>query len=154
MRSRASCSTSPLGYTTLPLGDVGDLRLLKRHVRLRDGSSVTVGVGESLAGVGARAGERGACVHPRRDRSRWSARCSPHYLIGTRVSRPLRRMAAVAARVDAGDLHPRIHDPEGEAREVRVLSDAFNHMLDRLDRGVRRASARSSPTPRTSCARR
>jgi two-component system OmpR family sensor kinase len=41
-------------------------------------------------------------------------------------------MAAVAARVDAGDLHPRIHDPGGEAREVRVLSDAFNRMLDRL----------------------
>ena len=54
------------------------------------------------------------------------------YLIGTRVSRPLRRMAAVAARVDAGDLHPRIHDPGGQGDEVRVLADAFNHMLDRL----------------------
>jgi signal transduction histidine kinase len=37
----------------------------------------------------------------------------------------------VAARVDAGDLHPRIHDPGGQG-EVRVLADAFNHMLDRL----------------------
>ena len=54
------------------------------------------------------------------------------YLIGTRVSRPLRRMATVAARVDAGDLHPRIHDPGGQGDEVRVLADAFNHMLDRL----------------------
>jgi signal transduction histidine kinase len=54
------------------------------------------------------------------------------YLIGTRVSRPLRRMAAVAARVSAGDLHPRIHDPGGQGYEVRVLADAFNHMLDRL----------------------
>ena len=41
-------------------------------------------------------------------------------------------MAAVAARVDAGDLHPRIHDPGGQAQEVRVLTDSFNHMLDRL----------------------
>jgi signal transduction histidine kinase len=41
-------------------------------------------------------------------------------------------MAAVAARVDAGDLHPRIHDLTGEASELRVLADAFNHMLDRL----------------------
>ena len=41
-------------------------------------------------------------------------------------------MAAVAARVDAGDLHPRIHDPGGQGYEVRVLADAFNHMLDRL----------------------
>ncbi len=41
-------------------------------------------------------------------------------------------MAAVAARVDAGDLHPRIHELAREADEVRVLADAFNHMLDRL----------------------
>jgi signal transduction histidine kinase len=54
------------------------------------------------------------------------------YLIGTRVSRPLRRMAAVAARVDAGDPYPRIQDPGGESNEVRVLAEAFNHMLDRL----------------------
>jgi two-component system OmpR family sensor kinase len=54
------------------------------------------------------------------------------WLVGTRISRPLRRMAAVAARVDAGDLHPRIHGVEREADELRVLADAFNHMLDRL----------------------
>jgi two-component system OmpR family sensor kinase len=54
------------------------------------------------------------------------------WLVGTRMSRPLRRMAAVAARVDAGDLHPRIHGVEREADELRVLADAFNHMLDRL----------------------
>jgi signal transduction histidine kinase len=41
-------------------------------------------------------------------------------------------MAAVAARVDAGDLHPRITDLGGPGGEVRVLADAFNHMLDRL----------------------
>ncbi|HEY3970097.1 MAG TPA: HAMP domain-containing sensor histidine kinase, partial [Solirubrobacteraceae bacterium] len=53
-------------------------------------------------------------------------------LIGTHLSRPLRRMAEVAARVDAGDLHPRIHGVSGEAAELVVLADAFNHMLDRL----------------------
>ena len=41
-------------------------------------------------------------------------------------------MAAVAARVDAGDLHPRIHEPGGQGDEVKVLADSFNHMLDRL----------------------
>jgi signal transduction histidine kinase len=41
-------------------------------------------------------------------------------------------MADVAARVDAGDLRPRIHQPAGQSEEVRVLADAFNHMLDRL----------------------
>ena len=54
------------------------------------------------------------------------------YLIGARVSRPLRRMAAIAARVDAGELEPRIHEAGGPGDEVRVLADAFNHMLDRL----------------------
>jgi two-component system OmpR family sensor kinase len=54
------------------------------------------------------------------------------WLIGTHLSRPLRRMADVAARVDAGDLHPRIHGVSREAAELRVLADAFNHMLDRL----------------------
>jgi signal transduction histidine kinase len=54
------------------------------------------------------------------------------YVIGTRVSRPLREMADVAARVDGGDLRPRIEDAGEEADEVRVLAEAFNHMLDRL----------------------
>lgn len=54
------------------------------------------------------------------------------YVIGSRASRPLRRMAALAAQVDAGDLHPRMHTTAGEPDEVRVLAEAFNHMLDRL----------------------
>jgi two-component system, OmpR family, sensor kinase len=54
------------------------------------------------------------------------------YVLGTRLSRPLRQMAAIAARVNAGDLHPRIHVLDGEANELRVLAEAFNHMLDRL----------------------
>jgi two-component system, OmpR family, sensor kinase len=54
------------------------------------------------------------------------------WMIGTHISRPLRSMAEVAARVDAGDLHPRIHGLSDEAAELRVLADAFNHMLDRL----------------------
>lgn len=53
------------------------------------------------------------------------------WVIGTRFSRPLRRMAAVAQRVDAGDLNPRIHGIGG-SEELEVLADAFNHMLDRL----------------------
>lgn len=54
------------------------------------------------------------------------------YLAGAQVSSPLRRMAAVAARVDAGDLEPRMADAAASGAEVRVLTDAFNHMLDRL----------------------
>jgi signal transduction histidine kinase len=54
------------------------------------------------------------------------------YLAGVRVSAPLRRMAGVAARVDAGDLGPRMNISGRRGDEVRVLGEAFNHMLDRL----------------------
>jgi two-component system, OmpR family, sensor kinase len=123
--------TQPIGYSTLPLPDIGDMRLLKRDVRLRDGVVATIGVGEPL----------GAVTHAQASVARAFVLAGilalvgallGALLIGTRVSRPLRRMADVAARVDAGDLHPRIHDAGGEAHEVRVLSDSFNHMLDRL----------------------
>ena len=123
--------TQPVGYSTLSLPDVGDLRLLKRRVRLRDGALVTVGVGEPLGAVShAQASVARAFVLA--GGLALAGALLAAFLIGTRVSRPLRRMAAVAARVDAGDLHPRIHDPGSNAHEVSVLSDAFNHMLDRL----------------------
>jgi two-component system, OmpR family, sensor kinase len=119
------------GYSTLPLADVGNLRLLKRVVRVAGAPSVTIGVGEPLAAV----------AHAQRGVARafilagilaLAGALFASYLIGVRVSRPLRRMAAVAARVDAGDLHPRIHDLGAQGDEVKVLADAFNHMLDRL----------------------
>jgi signal transduction histidine kinase len=119
------------GYSTLDAPDVGDLRLLKRAVRLQDGLRVTIGVGEPLAAVShAQASVARAFILA--GILALAGALLASYLIGTRVSRPLRRMAAVAARVDAGDLHPRIHDPGGQGYEVRVLADAFNHMLDRL----------------------
>jgi heavy metal sensor kinase len=51
------------------------------------------------------------------------------------ISRPLRRMSAVASAVDSGDLSHRI-DYSGDD-EVGVLAEAFNHMLDRLEEGFR-----------------
>jgi two-component system, OmpR family, sensor kinase len=119
------------GYSTLRLPDVGDLRLLKYTVNVHGGPRVTVGVGEPLLTV----------THAQRGVARafilagiltLAGALLAAFLIGTRVSRPLRRMAAVAARVDAGDLHPRIDHLGGQGGEVRVLADAFNHMLDRL----------------------
>jgi two-component system OmpR family sensor kinase len=52
------------------------------------------------------------------------------------ISRPLRRMAGVASAVDSGDLSHRID--YGGDDEVGVLAEAFNHMLDRLERGFHR----------------
>ncbi len=119
------------GYSTLSLPDVGNLRLLKRAVRLPGGQRVTISVGEPLASV-TRAQHGVARAFILAGILALAGAMLASYLIGARVSRPLRRVAAVAARVDAGDLHPRIHDDGGQGGEVRVLADAFNHMLDRL----------------------
>ena len=119
------------GYSTVTLADVGALRLLTRVVQIEGGPAVTIGVGEPLQPVAhAQAGVAHAFILAALLAVAGALLAS--YLIGTRVSRPLRRMAAVAARVDAGDLYPRIHDPGGEAEEIRVLAEAFNYMLDRL----------------------
>jgi two-component system, OmpR family, sensor kinase len=120
-----------VGYSTLTLPDVGDLRLVERSFTLPGGLRVTVGAGESLAAVAHAQGSVARAFILAGILALLGALVAA-YLVGTRVSRPLRRMAAVAARVDAGDLHPRIHGLSREAGELRVLADAFNHMLDRL----------------------
>jgi two-component system, OmpR family, sensor kinase len=121
------------GFSTLDLPDIGYLRLLKRRIRIpeRTGQFVTVAVGEPLASV-ARAQRGVARAFILAGFLALAGALLASLLIGNRFSRPLRRMAAVAAQVDAGDLHPRIHDVAREGQEVGVLADAFNHMLDRL----------------------
>jgi two-component system OmpR family sensor kinase len=124
------------GFSTLEVPDIGYLRLLKRQVRIPGDHAhaaqlVTVGVGEAVASV-ARAQHGVARAFILAGFLALVGALLASLLIGSRFSRPLRRMAAVAAQVDAGDLHPRIHDVERDGREVQVLADSFNHMLDRL----------------------
>jgi signal transduction histidine kinase len=61
-------------------------------------------------------------------------------LLAAGFARPLRRMARIAARVDAGDLSPRI-EYRGPPTETRILADAFDHMLDRLEEAFARQQA-------------
>ncbi|HTQ68254.1 MAG TPA: HAMP domain-containing sensor histidine kinase [Solirubrobacteraceae bacterium] len=122
---------APQRYTTLPAPDNGELRVLKIPVRLPNGLTATVGAGEALTAV-SRAQHSVARAFVLAGLLALAAALIASYFVGARVSSPLRGMAGVAARVDAGDLHPRIEHREGEASEIRVLSDAFNHMLDRL----------------------
>jgi two-component system, OmpR family, sensor kinase len=124
------------GFSTLVLPDVGYLRLLERQVRIvgtpgHAAQRIVVGVGEPLASV-TRAQHGVARAFILAGFLALFGALLASLLIGSRFSRPLRRMAAVAAQVDAGDLHPRIHDVERDGREVQVLADSFNHMLDRL----------------------
>jgi two-component system, OmpR family, sensor kinase len=58
-------------------------------------------------------------------------------LIATLIARPLRRMAAVAAAIDSGDLSLRA-GAVGSRGEVGVLATAFDHMLARLERAFAR----------------
>ena len=60
------------------------------------------------------------------------------YLVAARTASPLRRFAATASAVDAGDLTPRLETSPAAATELRTLAEAFNHMLDRLDRAFGR----------------
>jgi signal transduction histidine kinase len=53
------------------------------------------------------------------------------------IAAPLRRIARVAAAVDAGDLSLR-SGPVAASDEVGVLSEAFDRMLDRLERAFKR----------------
>jgi signal transduction histidine kinase len=125
--------SAPAGYSTLNVTDIGEVRLLRMPVQ---GPGIprgaTVGVGESLATV-AQAQHGVARAFILAGILALAGALLASYLIGVRVSRPLKRMAGVAARVDAGDLNPRIADPGGLGDEVKVLAEAFNHMLDRLD---------------------
>jgi signal transduction histidine kinase len=118
------------GYSIKPLPDVGHVRLYE--VRLRVAGHVAyAGAGEALSIVDrsqadvARAFALAGAIA-------LVLALVASYLVGARVSAPLRRLAATAARVDAGDLQPRMDHGPSTTSEVRVLAEAFNHMLDRL----------------------
>jgi signal transduction histidine kinase len=124
-----------LGTSTRVVGDVGAVRVLERPLEI-DGLHLTIGAAEPLAEL-ARA-QRGV-VHSFLLAGLFIAFAvlMGSALVGSRVTAPLRRMAAVATRVDAGDLEPRMELQGGGRDEVGVLAVAFNHMLDRLEAGFR-----------------
>ena len=119
-----------IGYSTHPVPDVGAMRISERAVRAGR-LTVVAGAGEPLDVVEqaqhgiARAFALAGAVT-------LAIALLASYLAGARVSAPLRRMAGVATRVDAGELDPRMEITSSKGGEVRVLAEAFNHMLDRL----------------------
>jgi signal transduction histidine kinase len=119
-----------LGYSVGHVPDVGPMRLLARAVNL--GSvRVVVAAGQPLDLVeSAQHGVARAFLFAGIVVLVLALLAS--YLAGSRVSAPLRRMAGVAARVDAGDLAPRMELTGRRSDEVHVLAESFNHMLDRL----------------------
>jgi len=119
-----------IGYSTAAVPDVGRTRIFEQRTNVGD-VQIVAGAGEPLAlveraqhGVARAFVLAGAVV--------LLLALFASYLAGARVSAPLRRMAQVATRVDAGDLGPRMEISGDRRDEVRVLADAFNRMLDRL----------------------
>lgn len=118
------------GYSTLEVPDVGRMRVHARTVKL--GSlHVVVGAGEPLSLVEqAQHGVAGAFLEAGVVILLLAALAS--YLAGMSVSRPLRRITGIAARIDAGGLEPRVDMRGRPPREVLVLGTTLNRMLDRL----------------------
>jgi two-component system OmpR family sensor kinase len=118
------------GYSTKQVPDTGAVRLYEVPFTVA-GRTAYAGAGEPLADVDQSeevirhafelAGTLGLFVG-----------LLGAYLIGSRITAPIRRSAEVAARVDAGDLSPRIHLPASASGELQVMAEALNHMLDRL----------------------
>jgi two-component system OmpR family sensor kinase len=118
------------GFSTRLVPDVGAMRVAEAAVDVH-GLRVVAGAGEPLASV-SRA-ERGiGRAFVLAGALALGLALVASYAAGAVFSRPLRRMAGVAARVDDGELLPRMTLSGKPSREVRVLAESFNHMLDRL----------------------
>jgi len=119
-----------LGYSVQRVPDVGRMRIIEQRTYI-GGVPVIAGAGEPLDLV-ERAQHGVARAFVLAGVVVLVLMLLASYLAGARVSAPLRRMAQVATRVDAGDLDPRMEISGGRVDEVRVLAEAFNRMLDRL----------------------
>ena len=119
-----------LGYSIRRLPDVGAMRILERRVRLAQ-LDVVVGAGEPLQQV-ERAQHGVARSFLLAGAITLAIVLLVSYLAAARVTAPLRRLAGVAARVDAGDLEPRMPKTSHTGGEVAALAETFNRMLDRL----------------------
>jgi two-component system OmpR family sensor kinase len=127
--------TAPLGFSDVTVGGE-PVRLYVIPV-LRDAHRVAlIGVGESAEGV-TRAQSGVARTFLFAGTATLLAAIVLGFAFATRLSRPLRRMAATAAEVRAGDLSKRI-GARGRHDEVRVLADSFDRMLDRLENAFER----------------
>ncbi|MGN6188407.1 MAG: ATP-binding protein [Conexibacter sp.] len=122
--------TAPLGFSDVTIN--GEAVRLYVIPVLRDGRRVaSIGVGEPTEGV-TRAQSGVARTFLFAGTATLLAAIVLGFAFATRLSRPLRRMATTAAEVRAGDLSKRI-GARGRHDEVRVLADAFDRMLDRLE---------------------
>jgi two-component system, OmpR family, sensor kinase len=128
-QGRAVLGASP-GLHTFPLVDAGPVRVLVSPLLAGRVAIATLEVAEPLDAVHrAQEGVRHAFLLA--GVLALVAAILAGHLVTGRISRPLRRIASTARRIDAGELDHRIR-ASGPRHEVRMLADALDHMLDRL----------------------
>ncbi|MGA2756948.1 MAG: ATP-binding protein [Solirubrobacteraceae bacterium] len=138
-RLTAALKAQTPGFSIQRAPDAGEVRLYVATFRTEYGRVGKLGVAEPLAPVNealegiTRAFALGGTLT-------LAAALLAGFLLAAGFARPLRRMAAIAARVDAGDLSPRM-EYRGPRNETRILADAFDHMLDRLEEAFSRQQA-------------
>jgi two-component system, OmpR family, sensor kinase len=139
LQAAARLRAAPEGFMTVDAIDLGGLRVYVRPV-VRNGQTVAmVGVGEPLAPV-VRAQHGVARTFLIAGLFALLAAAVAGYLVASRVSSPLRRMARTATEVTAGDISHRM-GPTSASEEIAVLAASFDNMLDRLDDAFARQRA-------------
>ena len=130
-RETSSLLAARTGFSTVHLEDIGAVRLLTRPVERAGRRVGVIRVGDPLASV-EQAQDGVAKAFFVAGSLTLLGALAAGYFVAARTADPLRRMARTAAAVDAGDLTHRI-GATGPSDEIRTLSEAFDHMLDRLD---------------------
>jgi signal transduction histidine kinase len=134
-REARAMAAPALGYHEHAVADVGTVRTLELSVRI-GGSRLVIGAGQPLLPL-ARAQHGIAHSLIIAIAVIVLAVLAGANLIAGRITGHLSRMARVASRIDAGDLSSRITVPDDGRSEIGILAASFNHMLDRLERGMR-----------------
>jgi two-component system, OmpR family, sensor kinase len=119
------------GFAYQPAPDTGLLLTYEQTIKLADGVRLYAGAAEPVSGIAkAQHGVRRSYLLA--GAVALMLALIGAFIAGSRMAAPLRRVATMAEQIDAGDLSPRMSVPASASREVRVLAQAFNHMLDRL----------------------
>ncbi len=131
-RQAAALRTAPSGYSDFDYVDAGRVRVLTTRLPGPGGRPLAViRAGEPLESV-ERAQSEISRTFLLVGALTLAAALAAGYLLAARTAAPLRRMARIAAEVDAGELDHRI-GAGGPRDEVRSLAESFDHMLDRLE---------------------
>jgi two-component system, OmpR family, sensor kinase len=127
----ASTRAAPAGYSTVETRRFGDIRLYVRRTPGVGKNVALVGVGGALAPV-ERAQHSVARTFLLAGLFALVAAALAGYVVASRVSSPLRRMARTATEVNAGDISHRMGETSA-SEEIELLAESFDRMLDRLD---------------------